>query len=182
MVESETYPWFGVFGNLNSYDQLSVTRLVEKGGAIEGAADEIMMRLKRTRKLALLRVEGTDRIVGVAALKTPNQWYRADTFAAAGVSIFGYETASELGYVVIAKEMQGRRLSGGLVDAIAMSIRETAFATTDSNTMRNNLRRSGFTRVGQEWLGQKGALSLWTINPLCPDHVAHRALSSRSPL
>ena len=165
MVESETYLWSGIFGDLNSYDQLSVTRLVEEGGAIEGTAEEIMMRLKRTRTLALLRVEATDRIVGLAALKTPNQRYRADKFAAAGVPIFGYETAPELGYVAIAGGMQGRRLSGDLVDAIAKNIREPAFASTDNNTMRNNLQRSGFNRVGQEWPGQKGALSLWTITP-----------------
>lgn len=163
MVENETYSWSGVFGDLNSNDQLSVTRLVEDGGAIEGTAEKIITRLKRTRKLALLRVKATDRIIGVAALKTPNQRYREDKFAAAGVSIAGFETAPELGYVVIAEDMQGRRLSGGLVEAIAKEIREPAFATTDSNTMRNNLQRSGFTRVGQEWQGKKGALSLWTI-------------------
>lgn len=165
MVEDERYLWSGVFGDLSSDDQLSVTRLVEEGGAIQGNAEEIIVRLKRTRKLALLRVKATDRIIGVAALKTPNQGYRADKFAAAGVPIAGYETAAELGYVVIAEDMQRRRLSGGLVDAIAKEIRESTFATTDSKTMKNNLQRSGFTRAGQEWQGQKGTLSLWTITP-----------------
>ncbi|MES0033034.1 hypothetical protein [Mesorhizobium sp. M0040] len=165
MVENETYPWSGVFGELNSDDQLSVARLVDEGGAIEGNMEEIIPRLKRTRKIALLRVKATDRIVGVAALKASNQKYREDKFAAAGVPIAGYETAPELGYVVVAEDMKGRRLSGGLVDAIAKEIREPAFATTDSNTIGNNLQRSGFTRVGQEWQGQKGALSLWTITP-----------------
>lgn len=36
------------------------------------------------------------------------------------------------------------------------------FATTTANTMRNNLQRSGFTRVGQDW---KGMPSLGTIIP-----------------
>jgi len=135
------------------------------GGAIEGTAEEIIWRLKRTTKLALLRVKTTNRIVGVAALKTPDQGYRADKFAAAGVPIVGYEAAPELGYVVVAEDMRGRRLSGGLVDTIAKEIRKPAFATTDSNTMRNNLQRAEFIKVGQEWPGQKGALSLWTITP-----------------
>lgn len=165
MDENETYPWSGVFGDLNSDDQLSVARLVEAGGAVKGTAEEIIPRLKRTQKLALLRVKATHRIVGVAALKTPNRTYRANTFDAAGVAIAGYETALELGYVVIADDMQGRRLSGGLVDIVAKEILKPAFATTDSDTMKKNLQRSGFTRMGHEWQGQRGALSLWTITP-----------------
>lgn len=168
MVDNETYLWSGIFGDLSLDDQRSVARLVEEGGAIEGTAEDIMLRLKRTRRLALLRVKATDRIVGSAALKTPNRAYRRDKFAAAGVPIIGYEDAPELGYVVIADDKKGKRLSGCLVDAIAQEIREPAFATTDDNTMRHNLERSGFTRVGQQWQGKKGALSLWTITPAEP--------------
>ena len=91
-------------------------------------------------------------------MKTPNQGYREEKFAAAGFPIIGYETAPELGYVVVAEEMKGRRLSGSLVDAIIKEIGEPAFATTDDNTMRNNLQRSGFTRAGREWRGRKGML------------------------
>ena len=165
MVENDTYLWSGAFDDLNFDEQQSVARLVEDGGAIEGVAEVIIQRLKRTRKLALLRVNATNRIVGIAALKTPNQGYREEKFAAAGFPIIGYETAPELGYVVIAEEMKGRRLSGSLVDAIIKEIGEPAFATTDDNTMRNNLQRSGFTRAGREWRGRKGMLSLWTITP-----------------
>jgi hypothetical protein len=31
--------------------------------------------------------------------------------------------------------------------------------------MRNNLQRAGFTRVGSDWEGKDGKLSLWTIVP-----------------
>jgi len=88
-----------------------------------------------------------------------------DKFALAGVPIAGFERAPELGYVVVAKDMRGRRLSGDLVDMISKEIREPSFATTDSSTMKKNLQRSGFIRAGQEWQGQKGALSLWTFSP-----------------
>lgn len=165
MAENDTYLWSGAFDDLDFNDQRLLARLIEDGGAIEGTVEVIIQRLKRTRKLALLRVNATDCIVGAAALKTPGQRYRADTFAAAGFPINGYETAPELGYVVIAEEMKGRRLSGNLVNAIIKEIREPTFATTDGNTMRNNLQRLGFTRVGREWQGRKGALSLWTITP-----------------
>jgi predicted GNAT family N-acyltransferase len=165
MLDNETYPWSGTFGDLGSDDQHSVTRLVFEGGAIEGTTEQILVRLGRTRKLALLRVKATDRIVGVAALKVPADAYRWNKFVAACVPIAGFETAPELGYVVVAKDMRGRRLSGELVELISKEIREPSFATTDSSTMMKNLQRSGFVRAGQEWQGQKGALSLWTFTP-----------------
>jgi predicted GNAT family N-acyltransferase len=165
MVESGIIRWSGAFGDLSSDDQLLVARLVKEGGAIKGTLEEITQRLKRTRNLALLRIKLNNRIVGVAALKTPTRTYRADKFAAASVPITGYETALELGYVVIAEDMRGKKLSGCLCDAIAKEIRGPAFATTDSDTMKRNLQRLGFTRAGREWQGRKGALSLWTITP-----------------
>lgn len=165
MLDNETYPWSGTFSDLGSDDQHSVTRLVHEGGAIEGTTVQISARLGRTRMIALLRLKATDRIVGVAALKVPTNGYRTDKFALAGVPIAGFERAPELGYVVVAKDIRGRRLSGDLVDMISKEIREPSFATTDSNTMKKNLQRSGFIRAGQEWQGQKGALSLWTFSP-----------------
>lgn len=165
MVENEINRWFGAFDDLSSEDQLEVARLVKDGGAISGTVEQITQRLMRTRQLALLRVKLNNRVVGVAALKTPTKQYRADKFAAAGVPIAAYETALELGYVVVAEDMRGKKLSGDLSDAIAKEIRGPAFATTDSNTMKKNLQRSGFSRVGHEWQGLKGALSLWIITP-----------------
>ncbi len=166
MVESEINSWFGVFDDLSSDDQVLVARLVKAGGAIRGTLEEITQRLKRSRNLALLRVKLNNRIVGVAALKTPTKQYRADKFAAASVPIAAYDTALELGYVVVAKDMRAKsypetfatqspRRSAGL----------PAFAATDSSTMKKNLQRSGFTKVGREWQGRKGALSLWIITP-----------------
>ncbi|HMG48838.1 MAG TPA: hypothetical protein VK614_15430 [Allosphingosinicella sp.] len=165
MAEGDTYPWAGTFDDLAPDDRLSVAQLVVDGGAVLGTVNQIAARLKNARTLVLLREEGTDRIVGVASLKNPDRRYRLKKFADAGIAIAGYEDAPELGYVVVAKDMRGKQLSGGLVDLIAKEIREPTFATTDSDTMKNNLSRSGFSRVGREWQGQKGALSLWTLTP-----------------
>jgi predicted GNAT family N-acyltransferase len=165
MVENEISSWFGAFDELTSDDQLSVARLVKDGGAISGTVEQITQRLMRTQHLTLLRVKLNNRIVGVAALKTPTKQYRADKFAAASFPIAAFETALELGYVVVAEDMRGKKLSGHLSEAIAKEIRGPAFATTDSNTMKKNLQRSGFTRAGQEWQGRKGALSLWVFTP-----------------
>ena len=119
MVESDLDGWSGAFGDLSASDQLLVARLVKEGGAVHGTVERITHRLMRTRKLALLRVNALNRIVGVAALKTPTRKYRADKFAAARVPIAGYATALELGYVVVAEDMRGGKLSGSLCDAVA---------------------------------------------------------------
>ncbi|MCM2505551.1 hypothetical protein NDN16_17945 [Aureimonas altamirensis] len=162
-MADDIYPWSGSFNDLATDEQRAVAQLVVSGKAVVGTVDDLLARLKRTRCVALLREAGSDRIVAAAAWKQPAATYRRDSFTKAGVSIAGFEAAPELGYVVIATDMQGKQLSGVLVTAITEKITEPTFATTDSNTMRNNLERSGFTRVGGEWQGKKGMLSLWTI-------------------
>lgn len=165
MADIEQIFWSGKFIDLMANDRRLVAQLVKDGGAIVGSINQIITRLCRTQKLVLLREHATDRVVGVAALKKPSQEYRTGKFKIARVPITGFEVAPELGYIVVAKDMRGKQLSGGLVDAIAKDLREPVFATTDSNTMRNNLGRSGFTQVGQEWQGEKAMLALWTFTP-----------------
>ncbi|HEX7930109.1 MAG TPA: hypothetical protein VF470_04290 [Sphingomicrobium sp.] len=164
-MADDPYPWSGDFNALDQVDQRAVAELVVKGKAVIGTADDLLMRLKRTRCVALLREADTHRIVAAAAWKRPGAAYRQDKFKAAGAPIAGFEAAPELGYVVRASDMRGRHLSGGLVDAIVAHITEPTFATTSSTTMRDNLQRSGFTRVGGDWKGKDGILSLWTIIP-----------------
>jgi predicted GNAT family N-acyltransferase len=165
MINAMLYYWSGGFTDLLAKDQRSVAELVMDGGAIVGDIKKVSTRLNRTQTLVLLREQATDRIVGVAALKMPDQGYRTKKFATAGVPIIGFEAAPELGYVVVAKEMRGRQLSGDLVKKIAKGLSMPAFATTDSDTMKKNLTRSGFIRVGREWQGEKAMLSLWTFTP-----------------
>lgn len=157
-------PWSGSFADLSLSDQRSVAELVKAGGAIQGSIEDILLRLRRTRMMTLLREGKGERIVGVGALKTPLQHYRRSRFTNAGALIDGFEEAPELGYVVVHSDWRGRRLSGDLVKAIAEAIHEPVFATTDSNTMRNNLARSGFIRVGTDWQGSKAPLSLWILD------------------
>jgi predicted GNAT family N-acyltransferase len=164
-MTDDIYAWSGSFNDLAKGEQIAVAELIVSGRAVRGTIDDLIARLKRTLYVALLFERGTDRIVAAAALKQPGAAYRRSSFAKADASISDFEAAPELGYVVIASDMRGRRLSGDLVSAITKRIREPAFATTDSNTIRNNLERSGFKRAGVEWQGRKGMLSLWTFRP-----------------
>lgn len=164
-MADDIYPWSGNFNDLNPDDQRAVAQLVVKGKAVDGTVDDLLARLKRTRCIALLREAETDRILAAAAWKRPGTAYRQGRFKAAGAPIAGFEAAPELGYVVRLADMQGKQLSGRLVDAIVEHITEPTFATTSSNTMRTHLERVGFRRVGGEWRGKNGMLSLWTITP-----------------
>ena len=168
MAEIETYLQRSSFSDLHAVDQKSTVELVAQGGAIEGTAKEIGLRLKRARQLALLRIKATNRIIGVAALKNPDSNYRAKTFNKACFPISCYENAPELGYVVVAEDMRGRRFSGCLVHAITADTQEPTFATTDDTAMQHNLQRSGFVKVGKEWQGNRGVLTLWLLNDVTP--------------
>lgn len=164
-MADDTYPWSGDFNDLNPDDQRAVAQLVVRGKAVDGTVDDLLARLKRTRCVALIREKDGDRIVAAAAWKRPGAAYRQGKFKAAGAPIAGFEAAPELGYVVRAADMQGRQLSGGLIDAIVQHITEPTFATTSSNTIRNHLERVGFERVGRDFPGNNGLLSLWIITP-----------------
>lgn len=164
-MADDIYPWSGNFNDLNGDDQRAVAQLVVNGRAVVGTVDDLLSRLKGTRCVALLRTAEGNRIVAAAAWKRPGAAYRRDKFKAAGAPIVGFETAPELGYVVRAADMQGKQLAGDLVNAIVQQITEPTFATTSSDTMRNHLERVGFTRVGGDWKGRNGLLSLWIITP-----------------
>jgi len=164
-MADDTFSWSGDFNDLGPDDQRAVAQLVVGGRAVVGTVDDLLARLKRSRSVALLREKRTNRIVAAAALKRPAAAYRCGNFMKADASIAGFETSTELGYVVVSTDMRGKHLSGILVSAIVEQITAPTFATTDSHTMRSNLERSGFTRIGREWEGQKGMLSLWTITP-----------------
>jgi hypothetical protein len=163
-MTAEIYAWSGNFNNLNTEDQCAVARLVVKGKAVEGTVDDLLTRLKRTRCVAILQETSAHCIVAAAAWR-PGVAYRQSKFKAAGAPIAGFEAALELGYVVRAAAMQGQQLSGGLIDTVVQQITEPTFATTSSNTIRFHLERVGFSRVGGDWQGKNGMLSLWTIKP-----------------
>ena len=164
-MANDAYPWSGGFNRLSPQDQRTVAQLVVSGRAVHGTVDELSSRLKRTRCVALIRQKDGNRIIAAAAWKRPGNAYRQSKFKAANAPIAGFEAAPELGYIVRAADMQGRQLSGGLIDAIMQHITEPTFATTGSNTIRNHLERVGFRRVGRDFAGNNGMLSLWTIAP-----------------
>ena len=161
-ADDQPVSWTGRFTDLGRDDQRALAALVKDGGAIPDTIERILPRLGRSHRVELLREPGTNRIVGAGVLKDPSTNYRCKKFAEAGVAIDGYEDAPELGYIVVAKDMEGQGLGERLVRAVADPLTKACFATTDNPRMHGKLSRAGFSRQGQDWQGARGNLSHWT--------------------
>jgi GNAT superfamily N-acetyltransferase len=103
-------------------------KLVVEGGAVnrEGLAE----RIRNAPRLLFLRTADGE-LVGTGALKYPRLAYRNKVFADARATVSADEYPVELGWVVVAKAYQGRRLSTRVVgELLAFARNENIFATT----------------------------------------------------
>jgi GNAT superfamily N-acetyltransferase len=103
-------------------------KLVVEGGAVnpQGLAE----RIRNASRLLFLRASD-DQLIGVGALKHPRPSYRNKVFADAQATVSADEYPVELGWVVVAKSHQGRRLSTRIVsELLPFAKNENIFATT----------------------------------------------------
>ena len=123
---------------------------VRQGGEVEERGLED--RVRRAKALAFLYVSGT--LVGVAALKQPNQRYRDGVFKKAKVSQCTALFDLELGWVYVLPEYRGKHYSAVLSAAAkSQSNNASIFATTrsDNKPMQKTLERLGFKRIGNTY-------------------------------
>ena len=111
-------------------------KLVIEGGAVDPQG--LTQRIRNAYRLLFLQAPD-GQLVGVGALKRPKPGYRNRVFAEARATTppDGYRV--ELGWVVVAKSHQGRRLWTRIVDElIAAAKNENVFATVraDKRGMR----------------------------------------------
>ena len=103
-------------------------KLVVEGGAIN--PEGLGQRIRDASRLLFLRASD-DQLIGAGALKHPRPEYRNKVFADARATISADEYPVELGWVVVAKSYQGRRLSTRIVsELLAFAKDENIFATT----------------------------------------------------
>jgi len=103
-------------------------KLVIEGGAVnpQGLAE----RIRKASRLLFLRASD-DQLVGVGALKHPRADYRSRVFADARATVPADDYPAELGWVVVTKSHQGRRLSTRIVgQLLPFAKNENIFATT----------------------------------------------------
>jgi GNAT superfamily N-acetyltransferase len=103
-------------------------KLVVEGGAVNPQG--LAQRIRKASRLLFLRALD-DQLVGVGALKHPRAEYRNRVFADAQATVSAEEYPVELGWVVVAKAYQGRRLSTRMVgELLPFAKNENIFATT----------------------------------------------------
>jgi GNAT superfamily N-acetyltransferase len=103
-------------------------QLVVEGGAVN--PEGLAQRIRKASRLLFLRASD-DQLVGVGALKHPRAGYRNKVFADARATVSADEYPVDLGWVVVAKSYQGRRLSTRIVgELLTFAKNDNIFATT----------------------------------------------------
>lgn len=106
-------------------------RLVTEGGAVD--PQELGQRIRNAFRLLFLR-SADSQLVGAGALKHPEPAYRHHVFKAAQATVPPEEYPVELGWVVVAKSLQGRRLSTRIVgELLSFAKNDNIFATARAN-------------------------------------------------
>ncbi len=125
-------------------------RLVVAGGEVTAAG--LTSRIRNAAVLVYLSEANS--LIGIAALKNPNQQYKTHVFQKAGGTAQPADFPLELGWVFVLPSSRGRRLSYKLVDAaVEASNGRGIFATSraDNVPMHNTLKAYGFSIHGNEY-------------------------------
>jgi len=103
-------------------------KLIIEGGAVD--PEDLVQRIRKASRLLFLRTSD-GQLVGVGALKHPSPSYRNRVFANARATVPPDEYPVELGWVVVTKSYQGRRLSTRIVgELLPFAKNENIYATT----------------------------------------------------
>lgn len=118
-------------------------------------------RIKRAALLAFHYEENT--LVGITALKRPDETYKKEVFRKAGVSKESDKYNLEIGWAYTTKEYRGRGICSSLIqELIVASVSQNMFATTktDNLPMQKILKRNGFQKTGKSYLGRTSGYHL----------------------
>ena len=141
--------------DLSKADMAGCIGIVIGGGAVDPVA--VRRELPLASLLAVVRKD--EEIVGVGAIKQVRRTYAATVARRSGHE-FSRGTP-ELGYVARHRDHRGNKLAPRVVDALVFGREGSLWSTTDSDGMKAALAQAGFERVGNEWKGHRGQLSLW---------------------
>jgi GNAT superfamily N-acetyltransferase len=123
LISSIFLPWAWTPQALADFE-----KLVLEGGAVD--PEGLGQRIREASRLLFLR-ELDGQLVGVGALKRPIPAYRNRVFANAQATVPPDEYSLELGWVVVAKSHQGRRLSTRIVgELLPFARNQNIYATT----------------------------------------------------
>lgn len=154
----------GLPADFTTDERARFQELVANAGEV--VSKVLTTNIANARVLVMLKQHGV--VQGTAALKRPQDSYRAKIMKQASVALSRLDCPYELGYVFIGPNLQGHRLSHRLVsEALAHSDGAGVFATvrTDNAAMLATLFNAEFAVVGQPYLGQQGRMIGVSIKP-----------------
>ena len=134
-------------------------QLVKSGGEVvlDGLEDRI-----RTAEMLVFHYDG-NKLLGVAALKTPSSSRRNGVFQKSQANLPEDTFPFELGWVVVTLQYRGKGLSRCLVEtALQAADGQNVFAVSrvDNAFMHKTLERYGFTREGRSYLSRRSTHDL----------------------
>ena len=151
-------------------ERSSFRSLVEQGGEV--APNSVSTNINTARALVFGMVAGE--LVGIAALKRPQERYRKRIGASAGVDLSQTAYPYELGYVFLLPQARGQKNSPRLVTAaLEHAVSAAVFATVraDNERMLATLARAGFEQAGQDYPGREARLIRLLVRPAGPPPV-----------
>jgi len=137
-------------------DRASFKRLVRAGGQVNPATFPSLF--DKAHALAFAHIDGE--LIGVAALKRPNDAYRNAVFRKANATCIPEEFPLELGWVFVAREARRRGVAGHLFDRLLPTrAMERVYATSavDNEPMRELLGRFRFVMHGKPYDATRNA-------------------------
>lgn len=156
-------------GECSAEEICGFVALVEQGGEV--AAGGLQHRVMAAANLAFMHSGRS--LAGVAALKNPNDSYRARVAAASGIALPKDLFSYELGWVFIATEARGNGYAQRLSQAaLAPAGVNGVFATsrTDNAAMHRTLVNLGFVASGSAYPSQHGGYHLQLFTRVPPNN------------
>jgi hypothetical protein len=118
-------------------------------------------RIRKAKLLAFHYID--DKLVGIVALKRPNETYKKGVFRKAGVNEESEKYSLELGWAFTLKKHRGSHICSNLVRKIVNVLgSQNMFATTRTNnlSMQKILMKNGFKKMGKPYKGRTDAYCL----------------------
>ncbi|MGZ8095670.1 MAG: GNAT family N-acetyltransferase [Methylosarcina sp.] len=131
------------------------TALVLAGGEVTAVGLET--RIKKAK--ALLFLQQSDCLKGIAAVKHPESSYKERAFKKAHATEKADQFPFELGWVFVLPSLRGAGFSHKLVEsALAVANGQAMFATSraDNTPMHKTLEKHGFMRHGKAYASNRG--------------------------
>lgn len=128
--------------------------LVLEGGEVTSYG--LHKRIERAERLVFIN---EDKCIAVGAIKNPNEGYKSDVFAKAGVPEKSKEFKYELGWLYVTPSARGKGLGRNLMNAVTEFIGVSGcYATTreKNNSMHHLFTQYSFNKLGSVYPSENG--------------------------